>query len=404
MTRRREDRKRRPLDPIFKRDKRIGQVNVGAMTSPPSSVIVTKPTPTEWHVFVTDAVGVTDDIGRTFGITFTESVGVTDTVDDVLTLTAGQDSIDGGDAATSGSGRVDGGYAIWPETSFIDGGPPAADDQTATIDGGAPAPDDQIATIDMGPPLPIPASRVDGGTSLDVSRSLYAALLDASPLVMYQFSQDSGTSVTDLSGNTRTGTLAGTYTLANVTGPDGVDYITFSDGRCTIPDENAFDLTASSGLAIVVVYRRSTGGTYLVNKGGTGSDYEFAINTGGSNGVTGTVYSEAGGNRSTATTGSPNANVGDWNVGIVVVPDYGVLTQHEHYLNSSTDAAPTMSNSTSDAFDPTPTNDIWIGDRADGAAGHFEGEIAFVAIYDDADMTQAKVNQIMASAEAQGWF
>lgn len=232
-----------------------------------------------------------------------------------------------------------------------------------------------------------------GGSTPITSPALADEITSLSPLVYLKLDDTSGTTAVDSSGNGRDGTYAGTYTLANEAGPDGTNYLDLTDGRVTIPDESVFDLGAGYGLTLFACVKRASG-TYIINKGGTGSDYEFAFNAAG----TGTVYSEAGGNRSSAAT--TESEPGDvWSARAVHLPNNAVLCDIETYLNSAVDTAGSPSSSTSDAFDPTPTNDVWIGDRADGAAGHLVGGIAHVAIFaDSVDLTG-----VFGAAIGEGW-
>lgn len=245
--------------------------------------------------------------------------------------------------------------------------------------------------------------------------SLHDAILALNPLGYWRLDETAGTNANDASSYANhDGTYTGTYTLNAMTGADGDPVCTFTNGYVNIGSAAEFELTtvASPGTALGLTFfamvrptNSSTARRFVFGKASTAPQYRWAFSVDpGAATMRFENYSSTGGNRATAISTVTNIATNAWNAIACSVATDGVGTAADIklYNGSNTDIAGGETTNTSSATGGG-TQLLYIGDRADGGATEFVGQIARCAIFDGV-LNATQIQSLMDSAAAEGWI
>lgn len=241
--------------------------------------------------------------------------------------------------------------------------------------------------------------------------SLNDAIMALSPIGYWKLNEPSGTTATDSSGNGRNGTYTGSgYTLQGATGGDGNLYADFGNGgnssHVSIADNNVWSIdNGATGMSWFALCKPdSVAGTtaqQVISKGAS-SNYEWGlVYNEGTGGISkARVFTSGGSGIIRATTSGVFTTA--WNATCWVVG--GVLSSDKFaiYRNSNTGIHTDEGSSASGYTNGTAA--VYIGWRADSAAGQYwQGGLAHVAIFDGV-LNTTQIQTLMDAADAEGWF
>jgi len=233
------------------------------------------------------------------------------------------------------------------------------------------------------------------------------AINEASPAFHLPITELSGTTIKDVSGNGRDGTLSGTVTLNDQTAPDGLPAALFGGGHIEIADNAAFSVGATYGMTVGCVAKfSSTPSTlrWLISKGAVGQ-YEwdlYATNTGGNGNFALTLNTAAGGTLcSKITTRSPIGT--SWCLIIAVVQNRSASASN-HINLWKDNVVPIQYATQSGASTPYAdgTAAVRIGARADGASTPMNGYIRNAFMIPDA-LDRGGVQRIISACNRENW-
>ncbi len=196
-----------------------------------------------------------------------------------------------------------------------------------------------------------------------------------SPAVWFRFQDVGGTTVTDASGNARTGTaVPGTGTVTLAAGSATVT----AGGRITIANNAAFSVPTRGGMTVWVL-GFSTAGSYLVSKGGSGgAAFEWQMQR--SAGVQANTFGSGGSTQSgVASVGFPTLSTTRPNTSAGIFWDTTNLSPHAVNGNGQ-HQKPTPTQTASSA----PTNGasvVTLGSRVDQGTADFAGIFNQFAIF-----------------------
>lgn len=234
--------------------------------------------------------------------------------------------------------------------------------------------------------------------------ALSGAILSLTPAGYWKLDETSGTVITDSSGNARHGTYEGIYTLSDVIGPDGIDYVTFGGGRGNIPDNDDWSQDNSGvGLTVFCLVRptANTLGAFVAKDQANLREWRFAMDTGGELMIEMMTNGNSIRSRRVSNVGG-TAALNTWQAFASAMPhhaDSSVLPTLNK--NGTNIVGATSGGSTAFTNNTAP---LTIGNIADAASGYdFTGAIAHVAMFAE-QLSAPDMATLMAAASSDGWF
>lgn len=233
------------------------------------------------------------------------------------------------------------------------------------------------------------------------------AINACSPAFHLPITELSGTTINDVSGNGRNGTLSGSVTLNNTTAPDGRPAALFAGGYIEIPDNAAFSVDSVLGFTVgcMIKFDSAPATTRFIMAKGNTSQYEwdlFGTQVGGNGNLDFALNTLAGsGVAHRITTHGPLGTV--WTMIVARVQNRLASASNLIQLYKDTNlgiALSTQSGTSTPYADGTAT--VRIGGRADGAASSMNGYIRNAFCMSEA-IDQASIGRIMLAAQREGW-
>lgn len=235
------------------------------------------------------------------------------------------------------------------------------------------------------------------GSSVAAQDALASAILALSPLGYWKLDETGGTTATDSSGNGRSGTYSGTYTLAN---RDGL--VTLGGGNISLGDLDVWSVNQASGLsvfALVYVDAITTTRQTIAYKSDTGVvEWGFFVNPStAASSQRATVWTNAG---SVITSEDELATfpTAAWHAVAAAMPNS--TASFDMWRDSSTPLSTTQT--TADTGYTNNTAPMLIGDRGNGGATLI-GSIGHVAVFAGV-LTSTNIGTLMSAASADGWI
>lgn len=217
----------------------------------------------------------------------------------------------------------------------------------------------------------------------------------------------SGTTIKDISGNGRDGTLSGAVTLNNTTAPDGAPAALFAGGHIEIPHNTAYACDATYGMTVGCLVKFDSIPTalrFILTKGTT-SKYEWGLwanNTGG-NGNFSFSLDTAAGTTACARISTRSPLTTSWCLLIGNVHNRNVNASNLMHIfkDSMINIADFTASGTGS---PYAVNDapVRIGARADGTPNPMNGYIRnpFMCSY---ALDRGSIQRIIIAAQREGW-
>lgn len=218
---------------------------------------------------------------------------------------------------------------------------------------------------------------------------------DANLKLYYKFSETGGTSVTDSSGNSNTGTASNASILNNIGGPFGnkATFVAASSNNVTITDAASLKPTGNFSVVCWVRTTSTSDGvffaSYSQNSNPAGIRFQLV-------GASGKLYSIIGDNAGNApdALGNTAMNDGKWHHCAVTWDG----SNFRIYLDGLLDK--TQANSTAPAY--AGTNYVRVGSRSlSGTDGlFFDGDLDDLALFNGTVLSQAQINALYIKGQA----
>lgn len=243
------------------------------------------------------------------------------------------------------------------------------------------------------------ATAVVASDSAPAGPELPDAILALSPTGYWKF-DDASSPPQDSSGNGRHASATTNITYQNITGPDGVDYLTFTGNqKIPVADQPQWTVGAS-GMSFFFAMRLTSFATdrCVLCKGPSG--WEVAIESLGSGEVRATTMTSAGALIKSETTG-PISVLDEWAVYCVTISTNDETADLLIYKNRN--VAETTTPAVGSGTVSNTASVMQLTARSDTSVNAIVGSAAHMAFFDGV-LDTTEIQTLMDAAEADGWF